>query len=286
MKRNKTGWIFGAVFLFGVPSLAFFGGGMRTDGYIGPLPSSYYDGEPCFTDSVHSYTEFGLVEVQVNPRAVLEDGDPNTYLRCSDFANLNRVICHVGFPNGTVASCSDTAGPRNLPDLDDRVYIVIDPGSPGSDNCDIVIEKTYGEANPACRPASTGGASGTGGGSSTGGFSSSGGGTGTGSCNASNAAAVLSTGQSTTIASNACIHLRVDPTWSSVNPVIQAQPGTAAYPVPFTATSCAGSSAGSLVGNWDQQYLIDGPNPASNFGCDVFVQLQGTGAAVQFGYFN
>lgn len=275
---RRQGWLFGAISLFGVPAAALYGGGLINGAYLGPLPADYYDDEPCFTPTVavtsDSVTQ--LTEVQVNPRGVLDDGNPNTYLRCSSYANLTLVVCHVGLPDGRVATCSDRAGPPVLPDLDDRVYMVIDDASTNIERCDIVIEKTYGEANPACRVSGTGG--------SGGGTTGSGGASST--CNAANAAATLSTGQSTTIASNACVRLTVDPTWSSVNPLIQAQPGTGSYPVPFTATSCAGSSSGSLTGDWDQKYLIDGSETAANFGCDVFVKLGGTGSMVKFVYYN
>lgn len=271
--RQRT-WIFGAVFLFGVPAAAFFGGGFRTGSYMGPLPSTYYAGEPCFPATISSYTEDGLTEVMINPRGVASDNDPKTYLRCSDIANTSRIICHAGFPDGTVATCSDTISPRTLPSLDDRVYMVLDLAATGSDTCDIVIESSFGEANPACRASGTGGTSGTGGSPPT------------GSCNASTAAATLSTGQSTTIASNACVRLKIDPTWSSVDPIIQAQPGTSSYPVPFTATSCKGNSSGSLTGDWNQNYLVDGPGATANYNCDVFVQLQGSGSAVKFVYYD
>lgn len=270
-------WIFGSVFLFGVPAVALYGGGFRVGGYLGPLPASYYDDEPCFTTTIQSSQVGDIREVRVNPRGVLEDNNPNTYLRCSDFANENRIICHAGFPDGTIASCSDLAGPRSLPDIDDRVYLVFNTAAPvGTENCEVVIEKTYGEANPACRTGSPPGTGGSGGGSST--------------CNAQNAIATISHGQTATVPPNACVRLQVNTTWSSINPLIQAQPQengvNTSYPVPFTASSCVGTSAGSLVNNWDEKYLVDGSNPSGNWNCDAFVKFQGTGSNVRFAFYH
>lgn len=268
--------IFLAVFLIGVPATAFYGGGYRSNGYVGPLPSSYFSGEPCFTSTVSKRVELGLTEVAVNPRGVAEDGNAKTYLRCQDFANFNQLLCTAGFADGTIATCNDPDGPRVLPGPDDRVYMVIDTSvtNPSVQNCDITVESNYGEANPACRAGGGGGSGGSGGGGSS-------------TCNATTAVATLNHGQSTTVASNACVRLKVEPTWSTINPQMQAQPGTASYPVPYSYASCAGTGSGSLTGNWVTSYLIDGNSGMSpNINCDIYVQLQGGGSAVQFAYYD
>jgi hypothetical protein len=148
---------------------------------------------------------------------------------------------------------------------------------PGSTECELTVSTgfQYGIADPKCRAG--GGGSGNGSGGSSGGSST---------CNASNAAAVLTTGQMTTIASNACVRLVNETSWSTINPKIQAMSGTASYPVNFTATSCTGSGSGSLTGNWVERFLIDGPGTATNNQCDIFVKLNGNGSQVQFSYFQ
>jgi hypothetical protein len=77
-----------------------------------------------------------------------------------------------------------------------------------------------------------------------------------------------------------------EPFWSSVNPQLHPASGTTSYPVPFTYTYCGGQGTGSLTGNDIKSYLIDGPFPGPNYGCDVFIQLEGNGSPVQFSYFQ
>lgn len=288
-KRFPRGLFTLGLFLVGVPAAALYGGAQGTGWYLGPLPSNWFNSnvygvEPCFTDTIETDVRDTVREVRINPAGVANDGDPNTYLKCTDFANQNTLVCQAGFPDGTVVKCGDINGPKRGPGPTDRVYMLVEENAP-QNGCDIVIESVYGESNPACRTSGTGGSTGTGGSMGTGGVVATGGSSGS-ACNASTAAAVLSTGQSTTVASNACVQLRIDPTWSTVDPNIQAQPGTSAYPVPYTATSCKGTSSGTLVGDWDQDWLIDGQGATTNFGCDVFVKLQGTGTAVKFVYYN
>jgi hypothetical protein len=154
---------------------------------------------------------------------------------------------------------------------------------PGSTECEITVSTgfKYGIADPKCRAQSGSGGGGGGGGSGSGGSSG-----GTSTCNASNAAAVLTTGQMTTIASNACVRLVNETSWSTINPKIQAMSGTASYPVNFTATSCSGTASGSLTGNWVERFLVDGPGSTANNHCDVLVKLYGNGSQVQFSYFQ
>jgi hypothetical protein len=181
----------------------------------------------------------------------------------------------AGFPDGTIANCYDVVGPHVLPQAGDEVYLLIDP----SDNlyCDLIVQRKFGQDNPNCRDET-----GTGGGTSTGGTTN-----GSGQCNDANVDAILSTGQSTTIAGDACIRLVVEPSWSTVNPAIQPMSGTASYPVPFSYQSCAGNGTGALLGDWQQAYLVDGPTSAPNFGCDVYLKLTGSSQnLVQFSYFD
>lgn len=284
MKFPK-GLLLAGLFLVGVPAAAFYGGGGGSGWYFGSMPSNWFTGEPCFTSTIETDVRNGIREVRVNPAGVLNDGNPNTFLRCQDFANQNRLVCAAGFPDGTVVSCGDDFGPKRGPGPSDKVYIVLDTTNPAS--CDVVIESAYGEANPACRgTVGTGGTSGTGGTTSTGGTATGGTGGTNATCNATNAQAVLSTGQSTTIASNACVQLKVDPTWSTVDPLIQALPGTSTYPVPFSVSSCKGTQTQSFTGDWSQNWLVDGQGAAANIGCDIFVKLQGDGSTVKFTYYD
>src|SRR6478609_6882435 len=193
---NRRGLlIFGGVFLFGVPAAAVFGGGLVSGGYLGALPTTYFAGETCFPPLIDKTTVGDLVEVRINPRGVLEDNNPDTYLRCQDHANENRIICHAGFPDQTIATCSDIDGPHTLPGPDDRVYMMIKPNAVPNAECEIVVEKTYGEANPSCRPPDTTG--------------------GTPACNDTNALMTLTQGPGgTTVPNNACVKLKIDD-WDS-----------------------------------------------------------------------
>jgi hypothetical protein len=105
-------------------------------------------------------------------------------------------------------------------------------------------------------------------------------------CDATTASATLATSQSTTIASNACVRLKNEVTWATIDPSIQATPGTATYPVPFSYSSCSGTGTGTLTGNWNQAYLFNGQGAATNAKCDIFVKLKGDGSAVSFVYYE
>lgn len=261
----------GSVMFLGVPAIAFFGGGFIHGGYLGELPASWFEEEVCTTEGITLTTQsiFHIRQWEIKPSILRDDGDPNTYVKCSITASLDEMVCNVGFPDGTVLGCGDDGGPHQLPREGDTIYITMDEAP--STHCEIIVGTgdSFGIADPKCRQPE-----GTGGGGSV------------STCSAATAAAVLNTGQSTTIASNSCIQLVNQPTWSSVNPSIHPYPGTASYPVPFSYTSCAGGGEGSLTGNFNAAYLMDGPNPGPNYGCDIFLKLEGNGSPVQFTYWQ
>ena len=63
---------------------------------------------------------------------------------------------------------------------------------------------------------------------------------------------------------------------------LQAQPGTAGYPVPFSFFSCAGDGTGSLTGDFAPAILTQGSNP----GCDLFVQFNGGATTLKVTYYD
>jgi hypothetical protein len=278
--RDQSKLLFSGALLFvALPASGFVQ--ISSNSFIGNVPDGLYDGEPCFPEVIDIFNDpvVGIDEVRVNTLGVVSDGDPDTFLTCYDQGN-ETVACMAGFPDGTIANCYDIVGPHVLPEPGDQVFLLIDP----YDNlyCDLIVQRKFGEDNPACREET-----GTGGSTSTGGTGSSGGSSSGTVCDATNVDAILNTGQSTTIANNACIRLVMEPSWSSVNPAIQPMSGTSSYPVPFTYTSCKGSGSASLLGDWQTTFLVDGPNPAANFGCDIFLQLTGNGQSlVKFSYFD
>lgn len=268
--------IIAASFLVVVPALAAGGGGLVfSGGYIGELPDSWFDGEPCHNGTITIYENFLVKEYQIDVTGMAADNDPNTYIKCTAQANLQTMTCNVGLPDGTVLGCRDNEGPHALPRDGNVVYMQFDPGQTSLCNILIGTGDHFGIANPACREGG-----GTGGTISTGGSTSSG-------CDATTAQAVLSTGQSTNIASNACVRLKNETGWAAINPNLQALPGTAAYPVPFTFEACSGSGSSTLTGDYETAYLGDGnANSQTNPGCDIFVQLDGDGSQVSFRYYE
>ena len=139
--------------------------------------------------------------------------------------------------------------------------------------------------------ASAGGAAGT----SSGGTSAGGASAGTGSagageagggggviCDAAHATVTFNQQDNKTVQANDCVHLVVNPGWATVQIKLQAQPGTATYPVPFTFFNCGGNGTGSLTADYAEAVLKSGPNP----GCDFFVQFGGGATAVKVTYFD
>ncbi len=175
----------GAVALIAAPTaLAFSGGALFDGGYIGPLPNSWFENEPCRNQPITFVEDTLIDEWQVDVSAVANDGDPNTYARCILKANNQTNVCIVGLSDGTVIGCEDDSGPHLLPRDGDMLYIAFD--SLDSELCNVYIgtHDKFGEADPKCRDT----------GSSTGGTTSSGLG-----CNASNSTAVVkATGTSLT----------------------------------------------------------------------------------------
>lgn len=264
----------------GVSATAFYGGGTLHFGYIGPYVPEWFEDEPCLDPStpVTYFDDFGARQYTFIVGELENDGDPETYLKCDLIANLDEIDCNAGVGNGEYISCMDPGGPHQIPRDGDIVYITYsdleDINHPGFCNVVISTGNRFGTADPKCRaPAGDGDGDGDGDGGSP-------------TCNASTAAATLSTGQQTTIASNACVRLTNENSWSTVDPQLQALPGTAQYPVPYTATSCAGSASSSLTGDYVTSHLIDGAGAATNPQCDVFVQLQGNGSQVTFRYYE
>lgn len=268
--------LLGAGLLVSIPVLAVGGGGggLSTGAYIGELPEAWFQDEPCHNGVITIYEDTFLLEYQIDVSGVASDGDPNTYLKCTAQANLQTLTCNAGLSDGTVIGCRDIAGPHLLPAPGNVVYMQYDPVSTAPCNILIGTGNEFGTADPKCRTGGDGDGDGSGG--------------STGSpCNASTAAATLTTGQTTNIASNACVRLKNEAGWSTIDPQLQALPGTAAYPVPFSYSSCDASGSGSLTGDWFTAYVGDGQaGPESNPGCDIFLQLEGSGSQVSFAYYE
>lgn len=165
--RGKQAWIFGAVFLIGMPAAAFWGNytvfpGPTVGGAVAVDVPNTVASETCFPSTIDSAPisdGSNITEVRVNPRGVLQDGVANTFLRCHisgiSGTTPTKTQCVAGYDNGKVAYCNQVGGPTTLPDLDDRVYMTIDTAAPDpSKNCTIVVQKSYGEALPQCRNSS------------------------------------------------------------------------------------------------------------------------------------
>jgi hypothetical protein len=101
-------------------------------------------------------------------------------------------------------------------------------------------------------------------------------------CTAETATAKATHSKAIDLKSDACVALVVNPTWSSVNISIEGQPGTT-YPIPFTYTVCGGKGgSGELTTDYEKEVLLKGTNP----GCDVYVQFEGSGAALKLMYYD
>lgn len=282
----------GAILCAGGSAYAVYGGGIEyyglNDGYLGDdaILDEWFDDEPCFTTKPiqrNEYPEIDAAEYVIDVSGVENDGNPATFVRCIQITR-GQMSCELGTANGQVAACLDITAPSQMPEPGDVLRLVFDVGGP--DFCDVVIERSYDIIDPKCRAGGGSGGSSGSGGAGSGGSSSGGAGGGGGTCNASNAQATLTTGQTTTIASNACVRLKNETAWSTVDPKLAAMPGTATYPVPFTYSWCSGSSSGALTGNYQNTFLINGQGSATNYGCDIFVKLGGSGSQVQFQYFQ
>jgi hypothetical protein len=275
--------ILGGTLLAAGSAMGFYGGGIEyhstNDGYLGntSVLGPWFEDEPCFTVKPiqrNDYPEIDASEFVIDVTGVEEDNNPATFARCRQITR-EQMTCEVGTATGTVAACVDSSAPSELPQPGDVLRLVFDLVDPGY--CDVVIERSYDIIDPKCRASGSGGAG-------SGGSGGSGGGTST--CNASTAQATLTTGQTTTIASNACVRLKNESAWSTVDPKLVAMPGTAAYPVPFNYAWCSGSTSGTLTGNFQNTFLMNGQGAAPNYNCDIYVKLAGNGSQVQFQYFQ
>ena len=208
--------VLASLLLLSIPVLAESGGGeLFGTAVIGPLPASWFPdisggvGEPDYecTPETYRILKGFTTQYQINVSGVANDGDPDTYLRCTDFANLQSLSCIAGLgrtinDEPRVVGCRDLQGPHVLPRPGDVAYLRLVVEYPDEINnpdgtvvpetsCEIFIGTgdAYGEANPNCRGADTGtgGTAGTGGSSGTGGAAATGGTTGAGfACDASN----------------------------------------------------------------------------------------------------
>jgi hypothetical protein len=145
-------------------ALAVTGGAQVEGGYIGPLPASWFDGEPCITQPI-TYVEDdigGVNEWQVDVSAVANDGNPNTYARCIMSANDQTNTCIVGLADGTVIGCEDESGPHLLPREGDILYMSFNPYELSLCSVFIGTHDQFGEADPKCRETGEGGGSGGG----------------------------------------------------------------------------------------------------------------------------
>lgn len=268
--------LLGAGLLVTIPVLAVGGGGggLSTGAYIGPLPSEWFQDEPCHDEAVVVYEDQFILEYQVDVARMRDDGDPNTWVKCTTQSNGQALTCNVGLADGSVLGCRDSFATQALPRDGHVVYMQFDPIDTVPCNIQVGTGNSFGVADPKCRSGGDGDGDGDGDGAP-------------GVCDASTAAAVLTTGQSTNIASNACVQLKNETGWSTIDPHLQALAGTAAYPVPLSYTSCGGNGSASFAGDWQSVYLVDGVQGAqTNPGCDIFVQLQGDGSQVSFRYYE
>jgi len=94
--------------------------------------------------------------------------------------------------------------------------------------------------------------------------------------------ATVTTSQLYTGKANDCVRLKVDTSWSVINVQLQPQPGTQAYPVPFSFFSCGGNGTGSLTGDYQNAVIKSGANP----GCDYFVQFGGGETTIKVTYYD
>lgn len=228
----------------------------------GTLPDGFYDDEPCFPETIDQQFDSvsGLHEVRVSPIGVRDDGDPNTFLRCQDHGE-DEIRCMAGFSDGTVAHCRDLFGPHVLPELNDRLYILIDPErqtpqGPTTPTCEIFVETSYGEDNPNCYEP----------------------------CNASTATQTVQPSVATTISGDACVRLEIPGSWGRVMTHIESQPETDNYPVSFDASSCLGQKSGSFSQDWQKVDLVEGDSNTT--GCDVFLRFNHLNGPVTFKYYG
>jgi hypothetical protein len=168
--RSPKTLLAGATLLVGVPAVAFTGGALSLSaGYVGPLPSTWFDPvtDPCNVEPITRVTSTFSDEFQIDVSAVANDGDPNTFARCTLKANLQTNTCLAGLSDGTVVGCRDTSGPHTLPSPGDILYLDVDPVDPAFCNVSIGTGDRFGVADPKCRASGGGGSGGSTGGGGT-----------------------------------------------------------------------------------------------------------------------
>ena len=137
-------------------AVAFSGGGFITGGYIGPVQTSWYEEEACATGPI-SFAEdpvFRIQEWRVDVAGVRDDGDPNTYARCQAYgsATFHELLCSVGLPDGTAIVCNDVRSSQSIPEAGDDLYMAFAVDSQGEiEECEVVVSRSFGEADPKCR---------------------------------------------------------------------------------------------------------------------------------------
>src|SRR5690606_21542905 len=156
----------GAVVLLAAPAAValtggatFFGGSFR--GYIGPMPAGLFANEPCNTEPITFVEGLLTDEWQVDVSAVANDGDPNTFARCTLLANNQTNTCVVGLPDGTIIACRDESGPHVLPSEGDMLYMNFLKSDVFTCNVVVGTADRFGVADPKCRESSGTGGSGS-----------------------------------------------------------------------------------------------------------------------------
>lgn len=155
----------GAAVLVAAPTAwAISGGAFFSGGYIGPLPTSWFENEPCNTEPITFVQDDFSDEWQVDVSGVANDGDPNTYARCILKANNQTNVCIVGLADGTVIGCRDDSGPHLLPREGDTLYLDFIRNDIDFCNVSIGTQDAFGVADPKCREPQTGSGGGSSGG--------------------------------------------------------------------------------------------------------------------------
>lgn len=165
-----------AALTVGGAAVAFTGGADVQDWWVGTPDADWWAEEDCAPEVIgfQEDTALNYLEYAVNVDGVVNDGDPNTFLRCHQRGHFQELRCMVGLADGTVAACSDREGTHSLPESGDVVYINYSRNlTPSGSNppvqkngyaiCGIIVERSHGVANPLCRASGDGDGDGDGG---------------------------------------------------------------------------------------------------------------------------
>lgn len=158
-----------AALTVGGAAVAFTGGADVQDWWVGTPDADWWAEEDCAPEVIgfQEDTALNYLEYAVNVDGVVNDGDPNTFLRCHQRGHFQELRCMVGLADGTVAACSDREGTHSLPESGDVVYINYSRNlTPSGSNppvqkngyaiCGIIVERSHGVANPLCRASGDG----------------------------------------------------------------------------------------------------------------------------------